>query len=283
MSTNATERWARLRSEAGWLVINVAQALFLATLTTVCFPFTVAFLFLTGGRRWSLDVARRVWAPLLVKYSGARVAVEGSEHLPPKGQPYIVMMNHQSILDIIVAFTIIPTGIRFVAKKSIGYVPILGWYMWLMGMVFIDRENHSDAVSALRKAAQLIRSGAVIFTFPEGTRTKDGTVGPFKKGIFMLAIEAGVPIVPVAIEGCLNVSPNHTWRIRPGDVRVKIGAPIPTSGVAFAQRDELIHVVRNRIIDLHKDVGGKGGDPERAISGRVPRPQPAAQPLVARL
>ena len=110
-------------------------------------------------------------------------------------------MNHQSSLDIVVAFMVLPVNLRFVAKHVLKYVPFLGWYMWATGMIFVHRGRRGAAMGSLVEAAARVRDGASVLVFPEGTRSRDGNVQAFKKGAFVLASQAGVPIVPVAIEG----------------------------------------------------------------------------------
>ena len=174
-------------------------------------------------------------------------------------KPYIFMWNHQSFFDIVIAFITTPQNIRFVAKRVLKSVPFLGWYMWATGMIFVDRSNREQAIKSLAAAGKLIRAGASILAFPEGTRSRDGRVSPFKKGPFVVALQAQVPIVPVAIEGSGAVLPRGGWRARPGRIRVKFGVPIPTAGLSEADRDQLMHRVREAIIDLQA----------RALAGRA--------------
>ncbi|OGR12423.1 MAG: acyltransferase, partial [Deltaproteobacteria bacterium RIFOXYB12_FULL_58_9] len=183
-------------------------------------------------------------------------------------QPHIFVLNHQSMADICVGFVAIPVGLRFVAKKALAFVPFLGWYMWATGMVFVDRGNSRQAIRSLNKAGEQIRAGANIIAFPEGTRSTDGVIKPFKKGIFVVALNSGVPIVPVAIEGAHRVLPPGGLHLRPGLVRARIGRPIPTAGYTKADLEVLVRDVRSNLIALHRDIGGAGGDPERAVAPR---------------
>lgn len=255
-----------LHVDVAWRVVNFLQALWLASFTVFCFFCVTLFLIVTFSRRLPLYWARKVWGPINIKAAFARFEVEGREHVG--AGPCVVMMNHQSLLDIAVAFAACPGPIRFIAKRETIFIPFVGWYMWAMGMVFVDRRNLPRAIAALRKGAQALKGGGVLFAYPEGTRTKDGTIGPFKKGLFMLAIEAGVPIVPCACEGAGRVLPVQGWHPRPGTIRVKFGAPIPTQGYDASTRDVLIAKVRDAMIDLHEEIGGLGGDRDRATTGR---------------
>jgi 1-acyl-sn-glycerol-3-phosphate acyltransferase len=147
------------------------------------------------------------------------------------------------------------------------YVPGLGWYMWAAKFVFVDRANHRDAVRSLDEAGAQIRGGVSIIVFPEGTRSDDRRVMPFKKGPFALAMKAGVAVVPVAIEGSGKLMPKNSWNITPGPIKVKVGAPIPAAHFAD-NRDLLIREVRSFIIDQNLALGGLGGDKQDAVAAR---------------
>lgn len=206
-----------------------------------------------------LSWARRYWGSGLVRIAQATI-VQHPGFVPEPGKPYFFAMNHQSLFDIVAAFVCIPENLRFVAKKSLRAIPFLGWYMSVTGMVFIDRKNRDDAKRSLEEACEKIRSGISILTFPEGTRSRDGRLLPFKKGLFIMAIQAGVPIVPVAIEGCQNLLERDTLRIQPCRIDFVIGKPIPTAGLTMDDRDALMQRVRDAMIELHLSIGGKGGD-----------------------
>jgi 1-acyl-sn-glycerol-3-phosphate acyltransferase len=206
-----------------------------------------------------LSWARRFWGRGLVSIATCDlVKYPGFE--PEVGKPYIFAMNHQSLFDIVAAFVAIPVNIRFIAKKTLRWIPFLGWYMSATGMVFIDRHNRRDALASLDEACQKIRGGSSILVYPEGTRSRDGLLLPFKKGAFILAIQAGVPIVPVAIEGCQSLLERDSLRIQGGRVHIIIGQPIPTVGLTVGDRDALMLRVRHAMIDLQLAIGGRGGD-----------------------
>lgn len=213
-----------------------------------------------------LSWARRFWGAGLVRVGRCRL-VKHPGFIPEPGKPYFYVMNHQSLFDIVVAFVSIPVNLRYIAKKSLRVIPFLGWYMSVTGMIFIDRKNREDAMRSLDEAAEKIRSGKSILVYPEGTRSRDGRVLPFKKGPFVMALQAGVPIIPVAIEGCQNLLERDSLVIKGGEVNIVIGQPIPTAGLTIEDRDALMIRVRNALIDLHLSIGGLGGDRENAISG----------------
>lgn len=256
---SSVERSPRSRWEPVYPLINFGQALFLSFWSAFCI--TCAFFagLLTLRRQLPLAMARRMWAPPLIAATGSRLVVETLPNVD-WSRPHIFVMNHQSMADIPCAFQGIPANLRFVAKHSLKWVPFIGWYMAFTGMIFINRSNRREAVKSLQLAGQRIREGANILAYPEGTRSRDGSILPFKKGPFVLAIEAGVPIIPVAIEGSGQMLPRDGFRIRPAVIRMKLGDPIETANLKSSDRDELLRRTRDEIIRLHREIGGKGGD-----------------------
>lgn len=197
-----------------------------------------------------LRFAREHWAPGMLRLSGADLLVEGSPGAVAD-RPAIYVMNHQSSLDIPAAFAVLPVDLRFIAKHTLRKVPFLGWYMSWTGMVFVDRSNSTQAVNSLTAAADRLRGGISLLAYPEGTRSRDGRILPFKKGPFVLALQAGVPIVPIAIEGSMRCMPAHLRPFRPGIVRIAIGTPIETAGMGMDRRDELVLRTREAVLALH--------------------------------
>ena len=232
--------------------------------TSLCFPLTVLCV-LIGQPDLSVWVARRLWSPLLIWAGGARVVVSGLENVDPK-RPTIYVSNHQSTLDIPVHFAILEVNFRYVAKHQLQYVPIIGWYLWLAGHVFVNRGQRDKAIASLDAAARRIRSGISVFLYPEGTRSDDNRVLPFKKGPFALALKARVPVVPITIEGSGTVMPKNSWNITPGPVYVKIGKPIDTTRFDEDDREGLARAVRDVIIAQSLELGGKGGDTTTATA-----------------
>jgi 1-acyl-sn-glycerol-3-phosphate acyltransferase len=157
------------------------------------------------------------------------------------------MANHLSTVDIWALFVALPVKIRFIAKKQLGSIPLFGWAMSAGRFIFIDRQNPMAARRSIGEASQRIRSGSSVAIFPEGTRSRDGHLGPFKKGGFHLAIQAGVPIVPVGIRGAHEVMPRGSVILRRGPVFLEVGAPISTKGMTLADRDGLLERVRNEV------------------------------------
>jgi 1-acyl-sn-glycerol-3-phosphate acyltransferase len=144
----------------------------------------------------------------------------------------------------------IPRQFRIVAKSSLFKIPIFGWIMSVAGYVNVDRENQRQAFASLDEAADHVRAGMPMLIFPEGTRSNDGSLGAFKKGGFVLATRAHVPIIPVAIEGTFHILPKTTWRIRPGPVKVTFGKPIDTTAYSYETKESLMEEVRRAIHNI---------------------------------
>jgi 1-acyl-sn-glycerol-3-phosphate acyltransferase len=247
-----------------WFLINVLQVCFFLFWSFLLQSLSILTRFLTGSQWLPLLCARYLWAPALVGITRSPVRVRGLEQID-LNKPHIFICNHQSTLDIAVAFVAIPKPLRFVAKKELLYVPFLGWYMWATGMIFVNRKKSEEARKSLERAGKIIREGADVIAFAEGTRSEEGEILPFKKGIFVVALEAGVPIVPMSIEGTRFVMPKNTFRIRPHQIDVVFGKPIETKDLTYEQRNDLINKTRNTIIDLNLSVGGLGGKKESSL------------------
>jgi 1-acyl-sn-glycerol-3-phosphate acyltransferase len=154
--------------------------------------------------------------------------VEGRDRID-WSRNYVFVANHQSTIDICALFRAVPVPLHFLLKQEMTKVPFVGWYARAMGMVFIERGNRRAATAFLRQSAELVRSGASLCIFPEGTRSRSGAVGEFKSGAFQAAIDAGAAVVPVALEGSGAVlHPDGFFRVRPGMIRIRFGAPLPT-------------------------------------------------------
>jgi len=188
----------------------------------------------------------RQWTRWIFGSCGIRADVEGLENIDPK-QPYVIMTNHQSVLDIGAVIQTLPVSFRFVAKKELTWIPVFGWALPLAGHVIIDRRERSKAVSSLQRAAQRIRDGVNVIIFPEGTRSATGDLQAFKSGGFHLAIQAQVPILPATISGTRVLTPKHSLRVESGTVKVIYGKPIPTTGLSIDDRGALKEQVRQAI------------------------------------
>jgi len=232
----------------GWAGLNTMQAIYAMLVTVAGFPFAL-LLALLSGPRLPLRMAAWYWSPLLFLGAGARLRVEGAECVD-WSRPQVLVANHASMIDIPALFRAVPVPLRFVLKREIARVPFVGWYARLMGMAFIDRGNARDAKRRLVDAAGQLRDAATFAAFPEGTRSKDGAVGSFKGGALQLAIEAGVPVLPVAIEGAGRVLPPSGFCVRPGAIVIRFGEPIDTAGMSPQDRNALAQRARDAVLAL---------------------------------
>lgn len=185
----------------GWRACNILQLVYTIAWTAGCITLALLVLLVTGGnRRIPLRMASRSWAPGLLFSAGATLRVEGLERVDfPR--PHVFVANHQSIIDICALIRALPVPVRFVIKQELAKVPFIGWYARAMGMVFIERGHAREAAERLHAVVSLVRAGESLCAFPEGTRSRDGSVRPFKGGAFQVALQAGVPVVPIAIDG----------------------------------------------------------------------------------
>jgi 1-acyl-sn-glycerol-3-phosphate acyltransferase len=200
----------------------------------------------------------QLWGRSILFFSGVRVRVLGTENLEP-GRSYIYMANHQSNFDIPVLLGRLPAQFRWLAKAELFKIPIFGRGMQGCGYISIDRSNRKSAFQSLAKAARTIREGTSVLIFPEGTRTGDGHIKDFKKGGFVLAVDAGVPIVPIIIRGTYAIMPRTRFQIRPRPVVMEIHRPIETAQYTRKTKDELMQHVRNAMIGYFES--GKEGHP----------------------
>jgi 1-acyl-sn-glycerol-3-phosphate acyltransferase len=191
----------------------------------------------------------RVWAKGITRFAGVRILTDVRVPLDPK-RPYVFMSNHASTVDIWALYVALPIPVRMLAKKQLAAIPLLGWAMWAGRFIFIDRHNAVSARRSIERARERIRGGESVLIFPEGTRTRDGALLPFKKGGFHLALEAGVPIVPVALSGTRDAMPRGSWLVRAGEVKVTVGEPFETANLSPDDRDRLLDDVRSRIAGL---------------------------------
>ncbi len=186
----------------------------------------------------------RAWAWLILKTTGVRVRVTGLEHVDP-ARSYVVAANHQSIYDIPIIFTTLPLQLRIVAKESLGRIPFLGWHLQRTGHLLVDRKNPGAGI--LKRMATLVAAARSLIVFPEGTRSVDGSVGRFKGGIFLLAIDSTLPVLPVSIARSRFVMTKGRLMVRAQEVTMTIHGPIATTGIAREQARALADEVREVI------------------------------------
>jgi len=188
-----------------------------------------------------------LWTWGIFKIGGIRVKVRGLEGLNPR-RPYVFIANHQSYIDIPVLIKALPGfQLRWIAKKELLRVPLFGWAMWSAKHIIVDRFNLSKAKASLKKAEQRIREGLSVVIFPEGTRSSDGKLLPFKRGGFVLAVKTRTPVAPVTIAGSGAVLPRGDWRIREGEIEVVVSEPVAVDPYRAGHTRELVSRVRSEM------------------------------------
>lgn len=201
----------------------------------------------------------RLWARMHLFVSGIDVSIDGLANVPEP--PCIFMCNHQSALDIYALLAYLPLSFRWIAKRQLFYIPFFGWAMKKAGYISLDRENPREALRAIEDAAGKIREGMNIIIFPEGTRSRDGVLLPFKKGVFSLALRAGVPLIPVGIYGTCHLQPKGSFiPLKKGVIYIDIGEQIQTEGRKASEKNQVMVEVRDailRLMEKHQTKRGK--------------------------
>jgi 1-acyl-sn-glycerol-3-phosphate acyltransferase len=182
--------------------------------------------------------AGRLIIRLGMKLAGIQIEVKGREHIK-SGQNYIFLANHQSYCDPPALVLAIPLDVRLILKKELRKLPIIGFILQLGGFVFVDREDRKQAIEAMKQAVRQLINKESFLIYPEGTRTRTGKMGPFKKGPFTLAIESEVPVLPISVSGSYSVMPPHQFRITPGRITICFHPPISTMGMSLGDRESL--------------------------------------------
>jgi 1-acyl-sn-glycerol-3-phosphate acyltransferase len=205
--------------------------------------------FCWDGRHYFF-MARRGWAPGLLWIGGSPPSFTGHDRIDWT-KPHVIVANHQGNADIPLLMMAVDAPLRFLAKRSVAYIPVVGWILVLARFPFIDRENAAKGRRSIANVARRIREEKLnVVVFPEGTRSPEGTMLPFKKGAFVLAIQAQVPIVPVAIEGSGIAMPRASLRIFPWPLKVTVGEPIPTEGLTMRDREALVERTEEAMLKM---------------------------------
>jgi 1-acyl-sn-glycerol-3-phosphate acyltransferase len=208
------------------------------------------------------DNAPRWWAACLLRAAGVRVRLHNAERMQT-GTPNIFVSNHVSWFDVLTLAAILPRY-KFVGKAELFRLPVFGRAARAAGMIAIERENRKAAFASYRVAAERIRAGASVVVFPEGTRGREYALRDFKKGPFVLAIAAGVPIVPTIVHGTIEVLPRDSFTVRSHVVHVHFLEPIPVDGLTYDDRNRLSRSVRDRMADAMRELYGVESAPAPA-------------------
>ena len=220
-----------------WRWLWVAPVL---ALSTAILALVIVLLCALGQPGLSSRLVGKFWARLNMAASLLRATVQGAEHMEPR-QSYVVVANHQSLVDIYLIFGATPIDVIWVMKQELRRIPFLGIACERMGYIYIDRGNTEAALRSIEAAKHRIRDGVCVVFFPEGTRSRDGSLGSFKRGAFHLATELGVPVLPVTITGTHEILPSDSAALVPGHARVTIHKPIEPGDRSARELTDVVH------------------------------------------
>jgi 1-acyl-sn-glycerol-3-phosphate acyltransferase len=200
----------------------------------------------------------RIWSRMLLAVSGVKMRTEGLERIDPRGA-YVFVANHRSFMDVPVLLAHIPLQFRFLAKKGLFLIPILGTHLRRAGHLPVVRDNPRASLKSMSDAVRIIReSGLSVLLFPEGGRSQEG-LREFVEGAAFIAIKAGVPAIPIAMTGTREVLPMGSMQIMSGIVELRIGEPIPTANLTIKDRASLTQTLRDRVAEL---LGESASEPQ---------------------
>jgi 1-acyl-sn-glycerol-3-phosphate acyltransferase len=238
--------WLVLRSIYIWVTVLTVMIV-LSTISILCSIFDrtgTVYLFLA-----------RLWCRLWLFFSGVKLNVIGKEHVQPDAT-YVVVSNHASYFDIPTLLLGLPIKkVRIVAKASLGKIPFFGWSMAMGDFILIQRGAHRDALKSLAQAIDKLKQGKSVVIFADGTRSLDGSIQPFKRGAFVVAEKASVPILPVTILGSYKIMHRNTALISPGEITLVIDKPIAVQGKSA---DELLKASHEVIVSNYQKFISKG-------------------------
>ncbi|HKV42665.1 MAG TPA: lysophospholipid acyltransferase family protein [Blastocatellia bacterium] len=209
-------------------------------------PFIIALCWMTGNDEFIYRPVR-LFVRAALAMVGVTVEVTGVDKLDPD-QTYVFTPNHQSLIEVPMLLTYLGRNTAYLAKKEVFRYPMFGFGIGLMGVIPVDRTNSQAALESARLATANLKKGKSYVVYPEGTRSPDGRLLPFKKGAFMMAIAAGVPIVPVTVSGSASVMPKAKVEVIPGTIRITVHTPLGTEGFSKNNVSELIHQARERVL-----------------------------------
>ncbi len=237
------------------MIVGTLRALAVLFFTIAC---TVAA-YLAGIIGSSEPLAARImkwWGRVFIRMGGWSVRVEGMENLPSGGA--VLVSNHQSLVDIPLLLSAFPRPVRFVSKRELGRIFLFGKAMAGAGNVFVDRKDPRDAARMFGEAAARLAAGQLLVVFPEGRRTRDGSIGRFKTGAFRLGREAGVPVVPVFIDGGWNAMPRGARRFHPARLTLRVLAPLTAEEMEGDVKERVAPIARERILAAAADAAAEG-------------------------
>jgi 1-acyl-sn-glycerol-3-phosphate acyltransferase len=230
------------------ILIRIIHSIFFYLIVVISYLIgtTIALFFVPFARssHRPFQIAANLWARLLAFFSGVRVKISGLENIP-KDQAVIYAANHQGAADILIVLAFLPPGFRFAIKKELFKIPVFGWYLKKAGYFSIDRQIILSAYRTVETIIEIIKEGESVLIFPEGTRSRTGELGKFKRGSLLAALKSGAPIVPVAISGSYNILKRGSWVFNPSPVKLSVGKPLYIK--SEADYDSKVEEVRQTI------------------------------------
>ena len=231
-------------------ILNALQLLFIGLLTLVLGVPGILLALLLPGRTLKGRVFRRVsklYSRIALFVLDVKVACRGLENIDSR-KPYVFMSNHASHADSPALAAVIPHPLHWVFKKELSKIPVFGWVLLACGQIMVDRSDPEKSKAALQEALSGLSGNNSVMIYPEGTRSRDGNLQPLKKGGFRMAVQAGLPIVPVRVSGTREIVAAGSLRIRPGNVLVELFPPVPTAEMGMADLPEIMRRVREAML-----------------------------------
>ena len=233
-----------------WLIVIPFMILDTLVMGSICIA--VGFLFSQDAA----DILAVTWSRLACFAGPVRVRIHGRKNYS-RFKSYVVVANHQSMVDIPVLHGFIGLRIKWVIKQELRKIPVFGTACHFLGCVFVDRSNHEAAVRSIETAKKQLSNRSSVLFFAEGTRSRDGRVMPFKKGAFIFAMETGLPILPVTIQNTARILPSDTLDLTPGSVDIVVHKPVHVSPFHEPHLDEVIERVRQTIASAIPEPSGR--------------------------
>ncbi len=235
----------RLRNNPSFRFVITALGLLVIT-PILSIPMFISVAFVKPGL--FVFSIMRAWSKMITALMGLKVSVFGTENIDPESS-YIVTPNHQGVADIHAMASALPVKFRWVLKKELLHIPLFGWAIWCTGPIAIDRSNTAKSIEILnREKDRKLKDGWSVLIYPEGTRTPDGNLLAFKKGAFMMAVNSGIPILPVVCNGAFKIMPKKSIGFRPGHITLTICPPISTTGLTEKDVPELMARTREALL-----------------------------------
>jgi len=233
-------------SSVMWGGVSILTFFFSILDIVIILPLSLVF---DHGTRWMIHQNSIRWARAIIRWSAIwRIIVAGREHLQ-KGKQYIIVANHQSLLDILAVCAALPLNFKFLAKRELFFVPFMGWGMATAGYIPVDRASHKSGRDAMRRITGVLEKSVSVLLFPEGTRSPDGKIQAFKMGAFKLARDNGVEILPIVIDGTGQALPKKSWLIKKKSTFiVSIGKPVSLADTGDSSLEEVKEKIRHEMI-----------------------------------